>query len=123
MQDNNYNGIPDHMEGFGSHGSFSRDRRRRSGRGVDLSGAPSWAKACVWIGTLVALAGFGISFFELLGTMSSIAEPIGNGFPSTTSSFPERPSTPDVRLGFGLFFGGAALAVVGQLGAATSRRH
>ncbi|WP_439664076.1 hypothetical protein ACSHWB_23095 [Lentzea sp. HUAS TT2] len=56
-----------------SHPDFADDyhfsgSRRRSRRGYqDLSGAPSWVKAFVWAGALLAIAGFGVVLFSVLG--------------------------------------------------------
>ncbi|HEX8869809.1 MAG TPA: hypothetical protein VF821_29380, partial [Lentzea sp.] len=60
--------------------------RRRSRRGYqDLSGAPSWVKVCVWVGALLAIAGFGVIFFGILS-------PVDVPAPFTTGPTPEYPA-------------------------------
>lgn len=78
---------PDFDDGF--HGS---QRRSRSGyRHRDLSGAPSWVKAFVWAGTLLAIAGFGVIMFGVL-LPSDAPEPFS---PRLTPGFP----TPVITVG------------------------
>jgi hypothetical protein len=45
---------------------FSRSRRRSRSGYRDLSGAPSWVKAFVWAGALLAIAGIGVVMFGVL---------------------------------------------------------
>lgn len=100
--------------------------RRRSGRGgrADLSGAPGWVKAFVYLGALLAVAGIGVVFLNVLGVMDT-PEPFSGGvppaFPSTQRPAPQ--PSPDVKLGFGLFIAGLVLSVIGGIGHSASERR
>ncbi|MET9231343.1 hypothetical protein [Lentzea sp. NPDC003310] len=66
------------------HGFGSKSRSRRRYRHADLSGAPSWVKALVWAGTLVALAGMGIvviGFVTSMGGPDPVSTPLTPAFP------------------------------------------
>lgn len=70
---------------------YFSDSRRGSRRGYqDLSGAPSWVKAFVWTGALLAIAGFGVILFSVLGP-SGAPEPR-----SLTPAFPTAVTLGDV---------------------------
>lgn len=70
---------------------FPRSRRRSRYRHRDLSGAPSWVKACVWAGTLLAIAGIGVVIFSVL-TPVDVPDPFSTRL---TPAFP----TPVVTAG------------------------
>jgi hypothetical protein len=69
-----------------SHPDFADDdfldsrRRSRSGH-RDLSGAPSWVKACVWAGVLMAMAGFGVILFGVVLPLMT-SDPFTPAFPA-----------------------------------------
>jgi hypothetical protein len=65
---------------------FPRSRRRsRYSYYRDMSGAPSWVKAFVWAGALLAIAGLGVVMFGVL-LPSDVPEPFSTrltpGFPT-----------------------------------------
>ncbi|MEU3646986.1 hypothetical protein AB0E59_26630 [Lentzea sp. NPDC034063] len=102
-----------------SHPDFADDdfprSRRRSRRGYqDLSGAPSWVKVFVWVGTLLAIAGFGVVLFGLLGPSGAPERPsrLTPAFPTAVTfgdvppdfadgqlppGFPNQPMPPEFR--------------------------
>lgn len=99
----------------------SRISRRRSGRGgrADLSGAPSWVKAFVYLGSLLAVAGMAVIFLSVFGVLNA-PEPISGGLPVEGLSLQV---SPEVKLGIGLFITGFVLNLIGAIGqSATSRR-
>jgi hypothetical protein len=103
---------------------FPRSHRRSRHDRTDLSGAPSWVKAFVWTGALLAIAGIGVVMFGVL-IPPDPREPFSN-FPTpdptgqlTLPSF----GGPNLSLGFGLFFAGFVLTAIGALGHSTSKRR
>jgi hypothetical protein len=124
-RDGIYDGTADDAHDLFRDDDFPRSRRRR-GRGgrADLSGAPGWVKAFLYLGALLAVAGIGIVFVSVLGVMDA-PEPISVGpppaFPST--QLPTLQRSPDVKLGFGLFIAGLVLSVIGAIGHSASERH
>ncbi|MEV6241185.1 hypothetical protein [Lentzea sp. NPDC051838] len=74
--------------------------RRRSRRGYqDLSGAPGWVKVLVWVGALLAIAGFGVIFFGILSPAPEpISTPLTPAFP--TANLPPGFPTGDLPPGF-----------------------
>lgn len=104
------------------HDLFPRSRRRR-GR-ADLSGAPGWVKAFVYLSALLAVAGIGVVFLNVLGVLGA-PEPISNGLPPEFAST-QRPAlqpSPDMKLGLGLFFAALVLGVIGGIGHSASDRR
>ncbi|WP_330270253.1 hypothetical protein OG205_23515 [Lentzea sp. NBC_00516] len=70
VRDGIFDGSADDIQDL-SHPDFEDDdfphsrRRSRSGR-HDLSGAPSWVKAFIWAGVLLAMSGFGVILFGVV---------------------------------------------------------
>jgi hypothetical protein len=124
-RDGIYDGTADDAHDLFRHDDFPLSRRR-SGRGghADVSGAPDWVKAFLYLGALLAVAGIGIVFLSVLGVMGT-PEPISGGLPPAFPSTQPRPpqASPDVKLGFGLFIAGAVLSVIGGIGHSASKRH
>jgi hypothetical protein len=98
----------------------SPNSRRRSGR-ADLSGAPGWAKAFVYLGSLLALAGMAVIFLNVLGTPEPTSSDLPPGFGSTPGLSLEL--SPDVKLGIGLFIAGFVLSLIGKIGYSASSRR
>lgn len=100
----------------------SRIRRRRSGRRgrANLSGAPGWVKALVYLGSLLAVAGMAVIFLSVFGVLTT-PEPISSGFDATGGLSLQL--SPDVKLGFGLFLAGFVLNVLGAIGQSLSSRR
>ncbi|MFD9706008.1 hypothetical protein [Lentzea sp. NPDC059081] len=98
---------------------FSRRRRRYGGR--PLTGAPLWIKVVVWVGTLLAIAGFGVLGFDFLTALETPSPPMP-AFPGADRQFtPPSPAGPHLGLGFGLFFAGFVLSAIGTLANNTRR--
>ena len=149
VRDGFFDGSGDDIEDFG-HDGFSRSRRRSGLH--DLSGAPSWVKAFVWAGALLAIAGLGVFMFGVLAPTNApepltarltpafptytlppgfptealpahMQPPAPTGFPSSGQLTPASVGGPNVPLGFGLFFAGFVLSAIGALGHSTSKRR
>ena len=101
----------------------SRIPRRLSGRRgrADLSGAPGWVKAFVYLGSLLAVAGMAVIFLNVLGTPDPISSDLQPGFAPTQGLSLQL--SPDVKLGFGLFIAGFVLSVIGGIGHSASSRR
>ncbi|GAB2814382.1 hypothetical protein [Lentzea nigeriaca] len=110
-----------HREDLHRDGLFHDDRRRRGGH-ADLSGAPAWVVACTWLGALLAMAGMGVLFFGVLSDMTPSVPTPPTDFPSPLRVEPAAPGGSNLQLGFGLFFAGLVVSVIGALGHATTRR-
>ncbi|MEJ2854106.1 MULTISPECIES: hypothetical protein [unclassified Saccharothrix] len=115
--------VEEEDDGYDPH--FHHRSRRR--RGLDLVDAPGWVKACVWIGMLTAVAGLGVFFLELITAMGTFGDNLDDPGPFGTSG-PQRvrdagPDPSKIGLAFGLFFVGFVLAMIGNLGNASTRRR
>ena len=78
---------------------------------TDISGAPGWVKLFIGVGFLTCVAGLGIFFYTLFTDMPDLNDP----------NFGETPS--GIPIAFGVFFVGFAIAAIGSIGRAMSRRH
>lgn len=108
-------------DNYSPHDGFS-NRRRRSGRGgrADLSGAPGWVKALVYLGSLLAVAGMALIFLSVFGVLNT-PEPIsGDAQPGVGLTLRV---SPEVKLGIGLFIAGFVLNVIGAIGQSASSRR
>ncbi|MFJ6676226.1 hypothetical protein ACIQMJ_34430 [Actinosynnema sp. NPDC091369] len=127
----------DHARGHFPHG---RPRRPREG-GPDLSTAPPWVKALVWVGVLTALLGLTVIGLAVVcdsAPAPDLAAASVDGFPGR-DPFPGAPipavdgldgatggrtaQSGDTGFGIGLLFAGFTLAAVAALAHSQRARH
>ena len=80
---------------------------------TDYSKAPAWVKVLIVVGTVIALAGFGMAFIGIVGFIGSVPD----------ASATDPPDFGNVLPGFGLFFVGVVVLAVAGIGRALSRRR
>ncbi|MFD5824856.1 hypothetical protein [Lentzea sp. NPDC060358] len=96
---------------------FPRRRNRHGGR--SLRGAPLWIKVTVWVGALLAIAGFGVLGYGFATTLDAFGQSFTTTVPPVGQFEP--PSFASLKLGFGLFFAGFAVSAIGTLANNTRR--